>query len=323
MRFALMLAESVPRPAKGLFAAACCLVLALVLVRCPAVPPTPVATGGVAATGGAPGVGGQATGGDVDAGSPAAGGEPAVCRYLPSRGARSRIVELPRVINGQPSPDGAFPWAVALETQSGWQYCGASVIDQRWLLSAAHCQVEPGEVAHLGSVDLRNPGRRLQIIEVLNHWLWYDTTSGWDVALLRLEADAGVEPIEIAPPGTPDPAVLRVVGWGAQVEGGSTTPIQQYADMPFVSHATCAITYPALDETMFCAGGPLPDDGSGLLYDACQGDSGGPVVWQSGDGWRLFGPVSWGRGCARPGTPGVNTDLRLQALADWVAACAR
>ena len=49
-----------------------------------------------------------------------------------------------------------------------------------------------------------------------------------------------------------------------------------------------------------------------------QGDSGGPLTHQVDGRWTLIGLTSFGEGCARPGYPGVYTDVGHHL--DWIAA---
>src|SRR5574341_813795 len=58
-----------------------------------------------------------------------------------------------RIVGGVEARPGAWPWAVALSYRTGggfFQYCGGSLITAEWVLTAAHCQVEPGDIAILG-----------------------------------------------------------------------------------------------------------------------------------------------------------------------------
>lgn len=61
-----------------------------------------------------------------------------------------------------------------------------------------------------------------------------------------------------------------------------------------------------IEESMICAG--VPEGGK----DSCHGDSGGPLVIDR----KLVGLVSWGFGCAKPGYPGVYTNVAY--FKDWV-----
>jgi secreted trypsin-like serine protease len=84
--------------------------------------------------------------------------------------------------------------------------------------------------------------------------------------------------------------------------------------VPFVSDASCGGAYPELaPATEICAG--FTQGG----VDTCQGDSGGPMTKTTSTGAvREVGIVSYGNGCARPGFPGVYSEV--QAFSNAIKA---
>ena len=116
----------------------------------------------------------------------------------------------------------------------------------------------------------------------------------------------------------PDPAQdydnvsALVTGWGRNSSSGPPSNILQEATVTTMTNSQCRSSshkHDRITENMICA--------QAAGRDACKGDSGGPLAVLGQDGsYSQIGVVSWGKGCARQGYPGVYT--RLTALLPWL-----
>lgn len=217
-----------------------------------------------------------------------------------------------RIVGGKPADLGEYPYAVSV-SDGDWHYCGATVINENTLLSAAHCQIRAGDVARVGASN-RLQARQIRIVESRIHPRFDANTLKWDVAVAKLESPAGVPPAQLAVDVAADSAIA--IGWGRLSEGGPVTNQLQEVTVPIVSRAVCNQAYGDIDETQVCA------DAAGK--GSCQGDSGGALLQLAPEGIVQLGIVSFGVGCARPPPyTGVYTNVSHPAVRDWIAACSR
>lgn len=229
----------------------------------------------------------------------------------------------PRIIGGVEATKSDVPWQVAVEVIGGGQFCGGSLIDKEWVLTAAHCvaaQWPQGIQIRAGATDLKsNDGKVRHISQIVTHPR-YEQGETADIALLKLATPiTDISPIALA-----DTAIMQqsgtagtnamVSGWGNVSATGEEYPSKlMKVDVPIVSNEVCnsAEAYGGqIASTELCAG--LAQGGK----DSCQGDSGGPLVIKHNNAWVQAGIVSWGDGCAVENKYGVYA--RVSSFIDWV-----
>ncbi|XP_059499560.1 transmembrane protease serine 11C-like isoform X1 [Stegostoma tigrinum] len=244
-----------------------------------------------------------------------------VNQTLINRNCGSRPAFSSRIVGGTNSVNGEWPWQVSL--QIGSHVCGASIISDKWLISAAHCFqkafANPSNwKAYMGSIFVgRGISRTITEIHVHPNYS-IPMNFNNDIAVLELSSPVNfnkfIQPIclpssrEVISAGRK----CTITGWGALAFQGPPAKILQKAEVKIINDKRCKSTFGnQISDTMLCAG--ILAGG----VDACQGDSGGPLVCQrSNNTWFLAGIVSFGIDCARPNIPGVYA--RVTALRDWV-----
>ncbi|XP_072137262.1 transmembrane protease serine 11C-like isoform X2 [Mobula birostris] len=226
-----------------------------------------------------------------------------------------------KIVGGTDSEDGEWPWQVSL--QVGSHVCGASIISDSWLISAAHCFQTPLSnpsqwQAYMGSVEL-GQGTRRDIKRIIIHPSYgASNANNYDAAVLELlnplHFSKFIQPICLPSSSKifPDGQHCTVTGWGALAFKGQLPNILQQGNVDIIGEETCKNAYGQLITPIMLCAGILTGE-----VDSCQGDSGGPLACKQSDGfWLLAGIVSFGNGCATPGFPGVYT--RVRAIREWV-----
>jgi len=234
-----------------------------------------------------------------------------------------------RVTNGQNADVGEWPWIAAL-LMNGRQFCGASLIDDKHILTAAHC------VAHMSSSDVRNLKVRLgeynikqsgettiwesKAARVVRHKEFSQQTLYKDVAIITMAESVPASLTHVRPicmdSGTGKSyagKTATVTGWGSIRENGPQPDILQEMTVNIWDNAKCKEMY-----GNNAPGGIMPHMmcGGHKGVDSCSGDSGGPLQMGTSGRWTQVGIVSWGIGCGKSDYPGVYT--RVAEVRDWI-----
>ncbi|XP_043120010.1 trypsin-3-like [Puntigrus tetrazona] len=209
-----------------------------------------------------------------------------------------------KIIGGYECRPHSQPWQVYLSDNRF--SCGGSLINERWVMSAAHCTfIKNDLLIRLGTHNLRateSTEQRIRAEKIIPFPKYNNRPHNNDITLIKLRNPATlnnyVRPIPLPNNCTSAGEQCLVSGWG-RTEAGPASALQ-CLDLPVISNKLCKRAYgPLITKNMFCAGFMQGEK------DSCQGDSGGPVVC----GGKLKGVVSFGEGCAKPDFPGVYVEV--------------
>jgi secreted trypsin-like serine protease len=256
------------------------------------------------------------------------------------------------IVGGTAAPEGKYPWQVRLYSSADDTvgFCGGSIIDEKWILTAAHCLLDTDAVVvGYGSND-RTKTTKIESEKIIVH-PGYIAGEKADVALVKLKkpipdakaiayADAAQDQALL-----PDGANVVVTGWGAiwdfqafqnavDVMAGRRTvserkllsdeelqaPLKLHeVDIQVIDPTECKAVYKSLQVPAFAIGDTeICATGLAGGKDSCFGDSGGPLVVAADNarGYAQVGIVSWGPQCGNPLYPGVYT--RVSSFSNWI-----
>lgn len=225
--------------------------------------------------------------------------------------------EYARIVGGKRVTED-FPFYAIPDWDTAWALCGTVLIQPNVLLTAAHCaSVFPqGQLIDFGlrHIDNEDPRAVSTVESVHAHPKYNSKNHSNDIALIKLQTSVDIAPIRYD--NSVDSDVIRssqevtVIGFGATKYAGSISEELLEVTLPIRNNDYCRqASVNFREEIMFCAG----DTG----IDSCQGDSGGPALVKVNNEWVVAGLVSFGRGCAWEGYPGMYT--RVSAYQSFIA----
>uniref|UniRef100_A0A8C6L8E5 Serine protease 27-like n=1 Tax=Nothobranchius furzeri TaxID=105023 RepID=A0A8C6L8E5_NOTFU len=257
-----------------------------------------------------------------------------------------------RIVGGQTAVPGSWPWQIVFKN-ADFFFCGGSVINNQWLLTAAHCapSIDPDTTSvHLGIFYLNsfNPGEVIRSVAEVHCNPGYNSqTYNNDICLVKMSAPVNftefIQPICLADENSTfyDELSVWVTGFGITSKLFNISFFQQYCSL--VPYQVLTLFYfqlglGAVADTLQEVSVPIIGNNRCHCYnqaystvtdnmmcagveaggkDSCQGDSGGPLVSLYEGLWVQAGIVSFGDDCALPMRPGVYT--RLSQYQKWIS----
>ncbi|XP_017575494.1 vitamin K-dependent protein C-like isoform X1 [Pygocentrus nattereri] len=239
---------------------------------------------------------------------------------------KPRPILQPWLVGAEVGRKGDSPWQALILNAKGKFHCGGVLIDESWILTAAHCletslrfSVRLGDYLRFKKEDSEVT---IPVSKIVSHPKYNPVTVDNDIALLRLATPVKFTNY-ILPACLPSRSLAErvlhlngtqtvVTGWGKQNETATHySSALGFINIPLVDHAECARhMVNNLTQNVLCAGI------IGKVRDACEGDSGGPMMTQYHNTWFLIGLVSWGEGCGHTDKLGIYT--KVSNYLEWI-----
>ncbi|XP_044012217.1 venom serine protease 34-like isoform X1 [Aphidius gifuensis] len=230
-----------------------------------------------------------------------------------------------RIVGGKETGVNEYPMVAGLvHRQRGEIICGATIINNLQVVTAAHClygQSTSGFLVVVGehNTDTANESsatRVYKIRQLVTHPNYDPRREINDIAIITIdgviEFNQFVGPVCLPFQHYRDSfagALVSLLGWGTTGFASAPSSVLQSTEVSVVTNKDCSNSFPQVQNTQMCT--------YARNRDSCQMDSGGPVLWKNPSTKRLVlvGIISSGTDCGGA-SPGVNT--RVGSFMDFI-----
>ncbi|KAJ7335420.1 hypothetical protein JRQ81_013361 [Phrynocephalus forsythii] len=165
-----------------------------------------------------------------------------------------------KIVGGYTCSKNSIPYQVSLN--SGYHFCGGSLINSQWVVSAAHCYKSRIQV-RLGEHSLASNDGSEQYItssKIIRHPKYSASTLNNDIMLIKLSSPATlnnkVKTITLPSSCVSAGTQCLISGWGNTLSSVSNYPdLLQCLRAPVLSASQCSAAYPGqITSNMICVG---------------------------------------------------------------------
>ncbi|XP_008558376.1 venom serine protease [Microplitis demolitor] len=232
-----------------------------------------------------------------------------------------------RIAGGEDTGVHEYPMMAEVIDASGGIICGATIVNNKQVITAAHCisgRNYNSVGVLVGDHDLSTrtettATKLFRVVSFVIHSLYNEHTLDYDIALINIDGTIEISE-QVGPVCLPfkhsqshfQDETVEILGWGSLGPVQSQSNVLQKAQVKVITQQRCANDYPRrIGSRQLCT---LENE-----KDSCQYDSGGPVLWRNPETRRiiLVAMIGYGMICT-DGRPSVN--IRVGAYIDWIVS---